>query len=610
MTRSPYPRFGNLLMSAAALMLAASCSDQTTVVSLPAANDGSLVGELTSYMANYDDHSELVHKLLEPSGSERTLLFQTEPDLPPGTRLKVWAAEEGDSLRVLRYEALSDPAVEVQQQALVMGTPKPTRRWAFVLVNFGQGVNTTREAITPKLFDAMTAGSIRSYFKEVSYGLQDLDGEVFEFTTTANGGCDTGVAGRLRAMIPGQFSQYLWYFGQRQMGCGWAGLAQLGSSTRPSRDSWYNASNGCVVLVQEPGHNFGMVHSSAIRCTRDGAAVPLTLPDEAGATCTHNEYGNPYDPMGRGCYHMNGPQKAYQDWLSGCNVVKVGSSGTFTLFPIEKACNGVQLLQVPLPAPRTMRIGMLSAVITSYYLELRTPVGFDFKTNPMANLTPRVLVTIGGDIRGSNQSGGRNWLVDMTPTSMGGVADSALPVGMLYSDPAPNGPKFTVVSADMEKAVIKIELATGGGMPDQPGSGTCDNMMAFTAPGPATCNAAPATPATPATDAGAPPPAMPDAAPPAPTPPATPDAGPMPGSIDNPNPGVGGAGGPIPPAMPMPPPAPSAMPPTTQPPPDMPVTEPVAAGCSCSTSPGPSGGGGLALVGLFAAALLVRRRRR
>ena len=47
---------------------------------------------------------------------------------------------------------------------------------------------------------------------------------------------------------------------------------------------------------------------------------------------------------------MDGFQKAYQDWLTGCNVVKVTTSGTFTLFPLEKPCNGVQLLQIPVPA--------------------------------------------------------------------------------------------------------------------------------------------------------------------------------------------------------------------------------------------------------------------
>ena len=82
--------------------------------------------------------------------------------------------------------------------------------------------------------------------------------------------------------------------------------------------------------------------------------------------CTHSEYGNPFDPMGGGggggsqqmlnrCLHMNGVQKAYQDWLGGCNIVKATTSGRFTIYPLEKTCNGVQVLQVPLPAPRTLR---------------------------------------------------------------------------------------------------------------------------------------------------------------------------------------------------------------------------------------------------------------
>ena len=165
-------------MGAAALATAIGCSADMPEETGGAISDGSLVGELTAYMADYENRSELVHKLLEASGTERTLVFPTETDLTPGTRLKVWAAEEGDALRVIRYEVLPD-GLELQQQALVDATPKPIRRWAFVLVNFGMGVNVTEAQIRPRLFDPMLPTSIRSYFREVSYGIQDLEGEVF-----------------------------------------------------------------------------------------------------------------------------------------------------------------------------------------------------------------------------------------------------------------------------------------------------------------------------------------------------------------------------------------------------------------------------------------------
>ena len=70
--------------------------------------------------------------------------------------------------------------------------------------------------------------------------------------------------------------------------------------------------------------------------------------------------------------------------------------------------------------------------------------------------------------------------------------DAALPVGKTFADPDPAGPKFTVISADKTKAVIRVELASGGAA-DSPGAGMCLDGQPFRAPGPATCEAAPAS---------------------------------------------------------------------------------------------------------------------
>ena len=457
--------------------------------------DGALRGEIVSYLVDYQDHSETQHRLRLPDGQERPLILDGQHDLTPGMRVRLWGTDQGEAIKVIRYEREPD-SVEAVTSALTMGKPKPPRRWAFVLIDTGGGVGLTKEMATDRLFGAANPKSMKSYYKEVSFGLQDLDGEVIgPLKYTPASGCDSsGAARALRPMVTGTFDQYLWYFGTRQ-NCGWAGLASLGTSDRPQRDSWYNASSGCVVLAQEPGHNFGMVHSSSLSCTGGGGKVPLALPGQG--TCTHSEYGNSFDPMGGGCYHMDGFQKAYQDWLTGCNVVKVASSGTFTIFPLEQACNGVQLLQVPFGGSnRTyMFQGGPTASLSNYYLELRAPIGID------AQLTPRVFVTIGGNIAEARGRGGRNWLLDMHPdtTTKG---DAALSVGQMYADPDPMGPKFTVVSADATKAVIKVQAA-GGDTSESPGTGTCDDGTAFTAPGPDTCNAPPVS--APAGDGGAPP---------------------------------------------------------------------------------------------------------
>jgi hypothetical protein len=145
---------------------------------------------------------------------------------------------------------------------------------------------------------------------------------------------------------------------------------------------------------------------------------------------------------------MNGLQKAYQEWLEGCNVVKVTKSGTFTLFPLEEPCNGVQLLQVPTP---TRHVPLRRRAVERdqlFYLELRTPTGFDTTAIGRGDLGDGqpiplgVYVIMGSDIRGVSQTGNPNWLLDMTPGSKGqtpsqiDLLDGALPVGKPFRDPA------------------------------------------------------------------------------------------------------------------------------------------------------------------------------
>ena len=88
-------------------------------------------------------------------------------------------------------------------------------------------------------------------------------------------------------MVTGVYDQYLFYFGSGIRNCPWGGVAILGTAARPTSDSYYNGSSECVVLVQEPGHNFGMVHSSALRCTAGGVPVPIS---DGVNDCQHDEY--------------------------------------------------------------------------------------------------------------------------------------------------------------------------------------------------------------------------------------------------------------------------------------------------------------------------------
>ena len=95
---------------------------------------------------------------------------------------------------------------------------------------------------------------------------------------------------------------------------------------------------------------------------------------------------------------------------------RVKSSGTFTLLPLELACDGAQVLQIPMPKTRMfMRSGgggnPTNDALTHYYLELRTKRGAD------ASLTTSVHVRVSGDIEGRSDRGLHTWILDMDPAT-------------------------------------------------------------------------------------------------------------------------------------------------------------------------------------------------
>jgi MYXO-CTERM domain-containing protein len=467
------------------------CGELDGVGSSDQADDGSLRGTLVGYTS--DDVAEAGQTryfLRDRSGAERRLVFDAvikAEDLQPETEVRVWGHALPDAFHVTSVETHEAEIARVSS-ALRNQAPYAPRSFAFVMLDMGGGVNTTADAAMGRLITA--PDSIRNYYLSDSYGTQDVTAQVFGPMPYSMGNtCATSqLASTMRAMIPGTFQHYLWYFGNRQTACTWTGLASVGSPDKPSRDTWYNASTSCVVLVQEPGHNFGMQHSSSIACP-NGA----TMADDPN-TCTASEYGDPFDPMGGGCRHMNAWQKDYQGWFGGCNGVNVTSSGSFTILPIEQRCDGVQFLKIKAPKDRIFNRpaagggGATMETFSHYYVELRTPQDFDGTLGNRSALAPMVLVHIGGDRRGRNQRGLHTFLLDMTPATTGssGRADSALGVGKTYTDPA-GGLSITVKAVSGTQATVDVEIANGAG-----GGPTCLDDTPFTAPGPGqeSCSAA------------------------------------------------------------------------------------------------------------------------
>lgn len=447
-------------------------------------SSGSLHGTLVMYQTSFDDGSGDKQYFLRSGNNETRLYFEKAPDVPPGTPIRVSGEPMNDGLRVEEYHYQAEPGVGLAVQSVINGMPYKPRTFGFVLVDTGMGVNLTKDEAQKRLFGTgATDKSVKQYYNEVSYGTQDITGEVLgPLMYPMSGRCDTtGLARALKPML-GMYDHYLWYMGSRNTACQFSGLAEGGQPSRPTNDTWYNGSAGCVVLVQEPGHNFGMMHSSSMTCT--GMTAFADDPDSA---CTHNEYGDRYDPMGGACNHMNAWQKVFEGWLQKCNGLKVKSSGTYTLQPLELACDGPQVLQIPFPKVRPFGRsggGGLATVenLGFYYLELRTPRGFD---STIRN-SPTVLVRVAEDFRDRMDRGRHTWVLDMEPSTR---TQEGLAMGKTFTDPA-GGVSFTVTAMTMDSATIQVTIPNGTGpalclddTPFDPMAGAQLKCSGLTAPG-------------------------------------------------------------------------------------------------------------------------------
>ena len=351
-------------------------------------DDGSLRGELKVYVSDdFEGNTETTYCVATDDGQEQRLLFDggaARGDLLPSSRIKVWVQPVGRTCGSCLPDAGRpvEDGLASARSALIGGAPYPARSFAFVLIDLGGGVNRTAADITARL---MTGARLDPQLLPVRVvrpaghhgaGLR-ADHLRSACANVSASGVRDGHSQCLTPMIRRAPSSTT--SGTSAATCrpaAGAGSRRWARRIAPSRDTWYNASTSCVVLVQEPGHNFGMQHSSSLRCRAASFA------DDPNG-CTASEYGDPFDPMGGGCRHMNAWQKAYQGWFGGCNGVRVTDSGTFTLLPLEPACNGVQFLQIKTPKARTFNRpaagggGPRRRTLDYYYVELRAPHDFD-----------------------------------------------------------------------------------------------------------------------------------------------------------------------------------------------------------------------------------------
>jgi hypothetical protein len=147
--------------------------------SQPSERDG-VEGTLVAYTARFDDGVSETQYALRIGDDERQLVFAQPPSAEIGGTVRVWGHSTELGIEVERLELLRPAGTGRLRQPLIGAEPFPARTFALALVDIGGGINIDATEAAATMFGTdPEQGSVRKYFREVSYGRQDIDGQVF-----------------------------------------------------------------------------------------------------------------------------------------------------------------------------------------------------------------------------------------------------------------------------------------------------------------------------------------------------------------------------------------------------------------------------------------------
>lgn len=320
---------------------------------------------------NFDQKISMEEYYLTDTNGKKYQLFSSKQNqtLLPRTTVKISGVMVDDKIAANSYGS-QDPVQTNQSQVLAAsstaaGSPvSGVRKVAVLLINFQE--NGAVQPFTPEFVQErmFTPGiSVNQYYQTVSFnklkfsGNLNPDGDVFGWYTISNPrvNCDYhgySDAARQQATNAGiDLTVYdnMVYLIDDSPYCTFGGITTMGGS-----EAWIlnTASIWPRYVAHELGHDFWLGHATSYFCLDSNFQnVPFGSPNVA--RCSSSEYGDPFDIMGKPLYslyyHLNNYSKGLAGWLNQNNIQEVTdrTSGIYTIFPIESASEGVQVLKIP-----------------------------------------------------------------------------------------------------------------------------------------------------------------------------------------------------------------------------------------------------------------------